>query len=128
MRALGVAVWIWTAALFLAPVAMKPLCGSICHQRPERSFFVTGAQMPVCARCTGLYVGAALIVPVALSIASTLPARRARGLLAIAALPTAITWTLEFAGVVPFSNTARFLAALPLGAAASWLVLQTMRD
>lgn len=36
-------------------------CG--CHQRPERSFFVRGYQMPVCARCEGELIGilAALI-------------------------------------------------------------------
>ncbi len=31
-------------------------CG--CHQRPERSFFVKGVQMPVCARCEGELIGA----------------------------------------------------------------------
>ena len=36
-------------------------CG--CHRRPERSFFVRGYQMPVCARCEGELIGmiAALI-------------------------------------------------------------------
>ncbi len=33
-------------------------CG--CHQRPERSFFVKGYQMPVCARCEGEIIGALL--------------------------------------------------------------------
>lgn len=28
-----------------------------CHQRPERSFFYKGHQFPVCARCTGVFVG-----------------------------------------------------------------------
>lgn len=28
-----------------------------CHQRPERSFFISGFQFPVCARCTGLLLG-----------------------------------------------------------------------
>ena len=31
----------------------------ICHQRPERSFHLAGAQLPVCARCLGLYAGGA---------------------------------------------------------------------
>ena len=30
-------------------------CG--CHRRPERSFFVKGYQMPVCARCEGELFG-----------------------------------------------------------------------
>lgn len=28
----------------------------ICHRMPERSFFVKGYQLPVCARCTGFYI------------------------------------------------------------------------
>ena len=28
-----------------------------CHQMPERSFFVSGYQFPVCARCTGVILG-----------------------------------------------------------------------
>ena len=34
--------------------------GVVCHQRPERSFHPGGVQMPVCARCFGLYLGAGL--------------------------------------------------------------------
>lgn len=29
----------------------------ICHQIPERSFFINGKQMPVCSRCTGIIIG-----------------------------------------------------------------------
>ena len=28
-----------------------------CHQRPDRSFFICGKQFPVCARCTGVFLG-----------------------------------------------------------------------
>ena len=28
-----------------------------CHQMPERSFFVGGYQLPLCARCTGIVIG-----------------------------------------------------------------------
>lgn len=28
-----------------------------CHQLPERSFFYHGRQFPVCARCTGVFIG-----------------------------------------------------------------------
>ena len=33
------------------------LFGIICHQKPERSYFVWGYQMPVCVRCFGIYLG-----------------------------------------------------------------------
>lgn len=29
----------------------------ICHRKPERSFHINGYQFPVCARCTGFYIG-----------------------------------------------------------------------
>ena len=29
----------------------------VCHQRPERSFFMAGHQLPLCARCTGIHLG-----------------------------------------------------------------------
>ena len=28
-----------------------------CHQRPDRSFFYKGKQLPLCARCTGEFIG-----------------------------------------------------------------------
>ena len=30
---------------------------AVCHRIPARSFFAYGRQLPLCARCTGLYVG-----------------------------------------------------------------------
>ncbi|MCM1329325.1 MAG: DUF2085 domain-containing protein [Ruminococcus sp.] len=34
-----------------------------CHQMAERSFFINNRQFPVCARCTGVFIGYALAVP-----------------------------------------------------------------
>ncbi|MBK8550079.1 MAG: DUF2085 domain-containing protein [Ignavibacteria bacterium] len=28
-----------------------------CHRIPSRSFFIKGRQFPLCARCTGIYIG-----------------------------------------------------------------------
>ena len=57
----------WVTALVAAPSAASQSAVSsaviyaagslVCHQRPERSFYRDGAQLPVCARCLGLYVG-----------------------------------------------------------------------
>lgn len=33
---------------------------AVCHQDPTHSFFIAGVQMPLCARCTGMYLGALL--------------------------------------------------------------------
>lgn len=40
------------------PLKKADLIGySICHRIPERSFFILGRQLPLCARCTGTYLG-----------------------------------------------------------------------
>ena len=126
--ALGVGLTVWMAGLMVAPAALFPVGRFICHQRADRSFFVRGRQMPVCARCTGLYAGGTLAVPMALAAASAMASRRARRIALVAALPTAVTWSLEFAGLMPFSNAIRFAAALPLGFVAVWLVMSVLAE
>lgn len=29
----------------------------VCHKLPSRSFFFRGKQFPICARCTGMFIG-----------------------------------------------------------------------
>lgn len=36
------------------------LLSGICHQLPEHSLLLAGVQLPLCARCTGTFLGAAL--------------------------------------------------------------------
>src|SRR5262245_11882327 len=59
----------WTAALpqpstaaYLFSLLVYGIGSGICHQLPERSFYLWGRQLPVCARCAGIYAGAALTV------------------------------------------------------------------
>jgi uncharacterized membrane protein len=107
----------------------------ICHQRPDRSFHLAGVQLPVCARCTGIYGGALLgIVVWGLWIVTSRRGRRPRPaeasarkrtaltVLAIAAAPTLITLATGFAGVWDPSNMGRAIAGLPLGLAAGALL------
>src|SRR5437773_7229118 len=47
----------------------------ICHQLPARSFHSWSAQWPVCARCTGIYFGAAMAAVVATVRLPPLPLR-----------------------------------------------------
>jgi uncharacterized membrane protein len=97
--------------------------GTVCHQRPDRSFHTHGARWPVCARCSGLYLAAPVGAIVA--AASRRRLRRARDLrvLAIAALPTVVSFVLEHAGLTAVTSAVRFVAALPLGAALAWVVV-----
>ena len=98
----------------------------ICHQLTDRSFSYAGVQLPVCARCFGLYLSGALGAAVAWWC-SPRPRGWTRPALLVAAIPTAATWALEFAGLAGFSNIVRALAALPLGAVAGWVFVQMLR-
>lgn len=136
----------WTAALPLAAYgASRPagssawyafallayaLGGVICHQRPERSFHLWTSQLPVCARCTGIYAGAALAGVLALSDRGGRMRqwdRRALTVLSIAAAPTLLTLAYEWiSGDMP-SNAIRALSGVPLGVVLALIVLAATR-
>jgi uncharacterized membrane protein len=139
----------WAAALPLAPfAASRPVASSvvylltfavyaigsvICHQRPERSFFLWSHQMPVCARCAGIYAGAAFAVIVhAAGLKPRAPggtdgaraSRRAsaRTALAVAAMPAIATLVYEWTtGVMP-SNWTRAASGVCLGIGVAALI------
>jgi hypothetical protein len=138
-RALAALAVIWAVLVVAAPwLAAVPAVGGaylsafaygfgalICHQRPERSFHVAGAQLPVCARCTGLYVSAAIGIVFAWArslSSSALPFAKWRACLVWAALPTVVTLVLEWWRPAATSGVLRAAAAVPLGAAAGALV------
>jgi uncharacterized membrane protein len=112
-----------TAAVFLYHGASL-----ICHQRPERSFHLAAVQLPVCARCTGLYMSGAAGALVAWA-GWQRPAvpRGTRTILIVLAMPTALTFAAELVGLAHPSNTVRAVAALPLGAAAGWIFVRSLR-
>ncbi len=59
---MGLAVSIILLAILLPPASIlgkADVVGyAICHRIPERSFFLDGHQLPLCARCTGTFLGA----------------------------------------------------------------------
>jgi len=100
----------------------------ICHQQPDRTFHWDAAAWPVCARCLGLYAAAPAGALIGLLTPSfQMPRIGNFLLLCIAAMPTLATWIAEHALGWPFSNLARFIAALPLGAAVAWIVARTLQ-
>jgi uncharacterized membrane protein len=152
--ALVLGIWTWMAALVLAPLTITDgrssrsavaagllvymVGGTVCHQHPVRSVHLRGAPMPVCARCTGLYGGAAIGIAAAVLTAHRrrwCPLRRVglesldtwRIALVAAAMPTAVTFTLEKVGGIPITNGARLAAGVILGATVGWVVASSLR-
>lgn len=138
-RLLVAGSFLWLAAIVVAPFGfdLPYVFGSfICHQHPGRSFWIAGSPMPVCARCTGLYASASAGAAFALVHAGLRPshlqglqrplrASTVRAVLLLAAVPTMASVIVEWCGVAEPSSVARFLAALPLGAAAGWVVVRS---
>jgi uncharacterized membrane protein len=140
--AVGWAALIPSAALAAGRAAGAPVVGLlaavpyaigavICHQQAARSFAIWSQQLPVCARCTGIYTGAALVALVsAVRITGT---RVAQGFspartMIVAALPTAATLAYEWSTSTMPSNIVRAIAGFPLGAAVAWVILSAVDD
>ena len=124
----------YAAALDSGPAQLFTLAvygfgGAICHQRDDRSFHLFAEQLPVCARCTGLYAGAALAAvwygarPRLTRVSPATLTTAARWLMAVAALPMAASVVYEWTtGDVP-SNLARAATGIVLGAAVAYVIL-----
>jgi uncharacterized membrane protein len=96
----------------------------LCHQIPERSFFIAAHPFAVCSRCFGLYAGfatAAVLYPLLRSLRSIeTPARK---WLFVAAAPLAIDFAIEFFGVGHNTHFSRVATGALLGSVAVFFVL-----
>ena len=131
----------WLLVIVAAPMLWTPVAGVmyalgsfICHQLPERSFHLQGVQLPVCARCLGLYCGGAFGSVIGASAIVGKVSRRGRPLgralrwrwTVAAAIPTLATIVLEWGFGWPISNTVRAVAALPFGVAVAFVVVRAL--
>jgi len=101
----------------------------VCHQLPERSFFIAEHQFAVCARCTGLYAGfavAVLFYPLVRSLRQIEAPKRKW--LFLAAAPLAIDFSLGFFGIWENTHFSRFATGALLGAVAVFYVMPGLMD
>ncbi len=88
----------------------------ICHQRPERSFWIFGMPVAVCARCLGIYLGAAV------GLVMRTSRRIAMLLLFAAAASNLLDAAAEIAGLHGNWMGLRFGLGLALGGSAALLI------
>ena len=160
----------WAALLLLAPlVASRPRASEggaalvlavygigslLCHQLPARSYRIWSAQMPVCARCAGIYFGAAIAAILAVAPLKRRPtaawragrrpyvghrfsgavgsvveycfggANASRNALIVAVIPTLATLVYEWTTGDVPAHWIRTAAGVSIGAVAAWLVVR----
>ena len=128
-RAFLVLSTVWALAIPLAAFAARHAGGSsvayafafgvyvvghfVCHQLPARSFHLWMTPLPVCARCTGIYVAAAVTAIVLRG--GFVSTRSNPRIVVLAALtPTAATLVFEWTtGVMPSMLQTRVVMASP---------------
>lgn len=119
-------------AVVAAAAASYRLGGLVCHQQAGRSFHVGRVQLPVCARCTGLYAGAALggAAAVAWLIVGRVRKRPSqarlsavRRVIVLGALPTVLLWLGEHGLGMGIGGAVRASGALLLGATVWWFAV-----
>ena len=129
----------WVALLIATPslpgwagAVVYGIGSFICHQIPERSFHLAGFQLPVCARCLGIYAGASagagLVWMRAISARPFVPLTplALRRIAVAAAIPTLVTVALEVAGLWYPSNVTRAVAGFPLGVMVAFVVMSAL--
>jgi uncharacterized membrane protein len=101
----------------------------LCHQIPERSYFIAGHKFAVCSRCTGLYAGFTLTLlfyPLLRSLRATdwpPPVW-----LVLSAVPMAVDFGLTFLGIWENTHTSRLLTGLLLGSVSVFYVMPGLAE
>lgn len=88
----------------------------MCNLHPERAFRVGAFVLPLCARCTGVLLGA-LASQVLTGIAATSPLATTPRVLLLA--PIALDWLGQRVGIASSTNSRRVLTGFLCGIAVS---------
>ncbi len=95
---------------------------SLCHQLPERSFYINGVQMAVCTRCFGIYSGmfaGSIIFPL-LVILRKRSLKGGRILLILSLLIIGIDFVGNLSGLWINTNISRFYTGIFLGVSVTY--------
>lgn len=106
------------------------LAGSGCHRIPERSFFYRGTQFPVCARCTGVFLGhhsfAAFYVALILLGHELKPGAGSLLVAALLMAPMAADWALQEYGGIGSTNFRRLVTGVLCGVSLAYISISVL--
>lgn len=135
LAGLSVVAFFWVFLIVSAPVAAasqlkgfaEPVYGFfgyVCHQIPERSFFLIGNQFAVCSRCFGVYFGllaGLLCYPFVRPMDESSPLPRVW--LFLSMVPMALDWSLDVLGIWANTHFTRLATGLILGVACALFIV-----
>ena len=135
LKAQAVRVWLvgcavvlaWVLLILTPPIAkangftnistpLYSFFSFMCHQMPDRSFFIDGEKFGVCSRCYGVYFGlfvGFVVYPLWRRIDETEPISRIWLFLSL--VPIGIDWSLGVFGIWANTFTSRLITGLILG-------------
>jgi len=102
---------------------------SMCHQLPERSYFIFGYKMTVCARCFGIYSGflAGLVIYPFLAKFCNF-SKLSKWYLILALVPMALDGTSQLIGFRESFNTLRFFTGIIAGFVGVFYIVPVLLD
>ncbi len=104
-------------------------CGLFCHQRPDRSFYIRGKQMPLCSRCLGVYLGLLLSPLLTLFFLLRLDFMWIFAFMLGAQVPMFIDGTGQLRGMWESNNPRRFvtgtISGMGAGCGLTWVLSGT---
>jgi len=106
-----------------AGLLLKPFYSPVCHQLHERSFSASSADFLVCARCSGIYIGALLISFISLFISGV----KGKYIIPASLLLLADVAFTSF-GIYSYSKTFAFFTGLLFGLALFPYILSSIEN
>jgi uncharacterized membrane protein len=101
----------------------------VCHQIPERSFYLWGHPLAVCQRCSGIYFGLllALLLPLDKCLRFCSPLRRRICVLCMSA-PIMLDALLPYLGIWSSTYISRFVTGLFFGSLSAVLLSRALSE
>ena len=110
----------------IASPFLKKIYASVCHQHIEKSFFINGHYLLVCARCTGIYAGAFIISFISLFSLHKLPAKMK--LLYILSSPMFVDVVSTTMRIYPYSKIIALITGIFFGSAVFAYILAALEN